>query len=702
LDEEAKKATGLKAVFAWYSEGIKGISKDWLKIDLDAKESKKILDGLYVEWQKNLRETEHEIELTDTALEASAITAEEADKRRLASAESYLQKLIETRTAVASLAGAEDEEVARYDRLIEAQRKSRDELAATIALREKDTSAADYEAQLKNIADMERAMSGTAEQTAEAQKRANQERQSANEAYLKQLIEIRNKLLSMEEPDMVAIDNIRQKIRLQSDLLKEQQKQNAPSGKDESEEARKKQEAITAAYEKAEAKRAEAIRIANRERDAGLITEIQLRDKVQQAMQTEEADMKAIVEQYGLSTGRTVEKAKALEDTNIQRRVEIKSLDEETAKEKELQEIMTGIFQTREEQILAERLASGEIETQIEYENRLIDLTRERERAKLDAHLTEIKASEDERESVLADFDRVTEGMKKPTAAAKTFSEKIDDFFSSDAWSKGMQMASGAVQAFSSIANSITQAQNDAVKEQVEEIDKMLDAELEDIEKLRQKALEEAGFAEELSQENLQAKIDAAMEAGDEILAFELQRRLQEKEINDKYDAMAKAAEEKSAKEKAELEYKAAKAQWEMSLSQAIANAAMAVLSGYTTPPFLPVGLAMGSMALAAGAVQVDTIKNNPPKLKYESGGLVPGRSFSGDNIPISANSGERILTMDNQEFLLAATEGRGSGEVIQVVSNVYLDKHLIAVGVAEEFNTAKVTLKERAIEGRR
>jgi hypothetical protein len=65
------------------------------------------------------------------------------------------------------------------------------------------------------------------------------------------------------------------------------------------------------------------------------------------------------------------------------------------------------------------------------------------------------------------------------------------------------------------------------------------------------------------------------------------------------------------------------------------------------------------------------------------------------------ADSGERILTMDQQEFLLAAAGGGGGrGQVIQVVSKVYLDNHLIAVGVAEEFDTARVPLKDRAIEG--
>ena len=80
--------------------------------------------------------------------------------------------------------------------------------------------------------------------------------------------------------------------------------------------------------------------------------------------------------------------------------------------------------------------------------------------------------------------------------------------------------------------------------------------------------------------------------------------------------------------------------QKKFSLASARISMAQAALSGFTQVPFVPVGLAAGSLALASGAVQIQAIEAQ----KFAQGGIVQGQR-TGDKVPILANGGERMLT---------------------------------------------------------
>jgi hypothetical protein len=659
-----------------------------------------------------------------TATKNGAVTAEEADKRKLESAETYMQRLLELRTITAQLAGGGEnsEDVAKYDEEIAGLITLRDSIKATVEeqeklnaiLKQREDATADYEDQLKNIAAMENAMSGTKEQTAAAEKRANLDRQSANEAYLSQLIQIEQKLLSAKEIDQKSLNTIRQKIKLQSDLLKEQQTQNKEPDKEAADITKRKQimEQYYSSLRESEAQKQTDILSGMRLQDA---EEKQLKT-INDATQRTYTSLIALGKEYSYTA--KIAPKWAAELAKVEGKVTdigaalaaLKAEDDRKQREEEIAEILKAQTETIEEQALAEGLATGAIESQIDYENRLFTMQRERARAEQKASLEKRGFTESEVKTVLDGFDAETKAMKDAKDAANRADKSLSTFFSSDKWNQGMQMATAAVQAFTDIASAITQAQRAAVESQIEDIDKMLDAELERIEEMRQRALEEAGFAEATTEESLQAKLDAAVEAGDQILAYEYQRRLEEKAINDRFDAQAKAAEEKAAKEKAQLEYKAAKGAWELSLAQAGTNLAMALLNaveqGAAWPvpmggPIVGIPLFTGLTA-AAGTVQIALIAGNPPKPPtFEDGGLVPGSSFSGDNVLARVNSGERILTMENQEFMLAAAGAAGGERVITVVVPVYLDSHQIAEVVAEEINTARTMIDERGIRWR-
>lgn len=84
------------------------------------------------------------------------------------------------------------------------------------------------------------------------------------------------------------------------------------------------------------------------------------------------------------------------------------------------------------------------------------------------------------------------------------------------------------------------------------------------------------------------------------------------------------------------------------------ASAASGAASSVASIPFVgPV------LAVAAVASIIAALANLP---KFASGGIVPGASYSGDNVLARVNSGEMILNQSQQNRLLGIANGRGAG----------------------------------------
>jgi hypothetical protein len=109
--------------------------------------------------------------------------------------------------------------------------------------------------------------------------------------------------------------------------------------------------------------------------------------------------------------------------------------------------------------------------------------------------------------------------------------------------------------------------------------------------------------------------------------------------------------EEERNKKLLQMEYEANLASWNMQLAMSIAMAAQLAMNMYASAAAVPIlGVPGGPIAAgigaAFGALQIGSVMAAKPKPpKFETGGIVPGRSFTGDQVPILANSGERILT---------------------------------------------------------
>lgn len=140
-------------------------------------------------------------------------------------------------------------------------------------------------------------------------------------------------------------------------------------------------------------------------------------------------------------------------------------------------------------------------------------------------------------------------------------------------------------------------------------------------------------------------------------------------------------SEEEYLKKKAELEEEAAEKKykldmisWALQVSQATANAAMAVSSvwGDSTIPAVtkPVYAAIAAVNGAAALANVIAAK---PVKKFEHGGIVPGTSYSGDNVTARVNSGEMILNQRQQQNMFNALNKGGMGGGASVVMPVQI-----------------------------
>lgn len=150
-----------------------------------------------------------------------------------------------------------------------------------------------------------------------------------------------------------------------------------------------------------------------------------------------------------------------------------------------------------------------------------------------------------------------------------------------------------------------------------------------------------------IAKDNSQARLDVRIA---EIEAEELSEEEKNKKI---LEAQKKAARE---------QYRIELWQWTVSSLQAAANIAEGISKCFAQQG--PYGFITSALVAAAGAAQIATIiasKPQPPA--FATGGVVPGNSYSGDRITAMVNSGEMVLTRQQQARLFEIANGAGSGE---------------------------------------
>lgn len=200
-------------------------------------------------------------------------------------------------------------------------------------------------------------------------------------------------------------------------------------------------------------------------------------------------------------------------------------------------------------------------------------------------------------------------------------------------------------------------------------------AKIEALDNQMQAELMAAGLAEETQIEQAQREFDAAVAAGDLIAQEEKKRALEKAKIEEKY-----------RKARADLEYKAAMDAYNYRVIEAAAAVPLAILSalisGWKTGP-ITAGIYAGMAGLAAGLQYAAVQAARPTPPAFAQGGIVPGSSFSGDNVSARVNSGEMILNQQQQGRLFEMVNGGGGGQQVIIYlggQKVYDELHRASV----------------------
>ncbi len=220
----------------------------------------------------------------------------------------------------------------------------------------------------------------------------------------------------------------------------------------------------------------------------------------------------------------------------------------------------------------------------------------------------------------------------------------------------------------------------------------MTEKRLDALDEQMQAEMEAAGVAEETKMEKLQRELAAAIAAGDAETVAAKQKEITRTQIELDYE-----------KKRAKIRYDAEKTQWGLTLAQGISEGARAIISGFSTQPFIPAGLIAGALATALTGAQIAVIAANKPEPpSMDTGGMVLPGYPGGTVVTTSKNgAGELLLAGGDagraflQEFAGAIAEQiskAGAGQPM-VVQNI-LDGQVIAEAVAKYYNGGRVRLE--------
>ena len=238
---------------------------------------------------------------------------------------------------------------------------------------------------------------------------------------------------------------------------------------------------------------------------------------------------------------------------------------------------------------------------------------------------TKLQAKLDNKEITFDDFQqakRELDGLAQDTAdAAQDVTEKLKDV--GGEFIRSIQQYIQALgQGLQTIMSAVWSAQDTEFDNEARQLDKLN----EQLEKAMDKN-EEILERHKNNVESIESELQTARGARREHLIDQLnaeviaERRAaaEKKKIEKEQEALKKKQDD--------LDKKRQQAQYQRELTSILVSGALATINAYATKPFVPVGLAMGSLSLGIVAAQYAIAKANPPK--FANGGLLEGKSHA-------------------------------------------------------------------------
>jgi len=197
------------------------------------------------------------------------------------------------------------------------------------------------------------------------------------------------------------------------------------------------------------------------------------------------------------------------------------------------------------------------------------------------------------------------------------------------------------------------------------------------------------GFIEAQTEKQHAEALRLAIESGDQQRIFEAHSAKERFLIEEEYREAVAELEARHARKQAELDYRQAKAQWQADMTNAIVSGAMMIMRAGMNP-WPQVAIPMMALAGGLGAAQLAVVASNRPRLQsFNSGGIVAGNSFSGDSVMAWVNSGEMILTRQQQQSLFDRINGNdlGGEKTVNAHIQICLDRKVIGDAIIKDIN---------------
>lgn len=250
------------------------------------------------------------------------------------------------------------------------------------------------------------------------------------------------------------------------------------------------------------------------------------------------------------------------------------------------------------------------------------------EKAKLEADLKAKKIKPEEFTIKNKELDKQIESIDNSLSEINAKSkDKIGEFVRDIS-----QYVQAVGQGLQDILSAVWNSQDAEYDKRMEELDKFIDEYEDKLDKQKEITEQHANEVDRIEgalasargdrRDALIDKLNAEMAAQRESLAQEKKMEKEKKKLEAK-------------KEKEALEQK--KREKQRAVIQAIISTALAVANGLATQPFMPVGIAMGALAAALGAVQIGIISSQ----KYAEGGVLEGKSHREGGIKVLGGRAE-------------------------------------------------------------
>jgi len=646
--------------------------------------------------------SEHLLQLANIkkANEANIKTSLEAKNEEINATEKLIESLIQQRTVAATLADRNNEARHRVKELDDAIYGLTDQLKEL-------KKASELEGIYKGITDAVTEYKNLLVQAHKESELRNHDEIEAmktslalQDKYIDALIRQRNELaktdnLGAANEEVKILENvIKDNVRLRDIRTKELELK---------EKGANLQKEIDEAQLRALEKFNQAETRARQSKKDGFIEEAEMNKQIESARANLYSDYQSIIMQYGKAAdgiiaqrNATAELVKAEQDRN-----------EALGLTKSIEDQLT---QLKIDQLRADASSAKTEEEKNRLLNEALDIEKDILKARRELERDSLKRiiekndilSDDDRDRILTDFDKITDGMLK----IKNLGEDVSNSKFFEKFADNVQRYGSAIgeviTVYAELQSTLIQK---SVDEQLKALDKLYngkDGIFAMLEKEKQERLYQKGFIEAQTEEQHQRELELAIESGNHQRIFHAQNELEKFLIEEEFENKRLALEEEMNKQRAQLEYEAAMAKWKSQKIAAFVSGAQAVIEAAVNPWPVP-ALPMMAIATASTAAQIGIINANKPIPQFQDGGIVPGNSYVGDNVLTRQNSREMDLNLKQQKNLFNAINNNELGGEKEIILNVsipvYLDGREITKIVVQHINNRQELIDKRSIK---